>query len=80
MNVVPVGFVDNDAVGHFHDSPFDALKLVSGSGNLYQQEKVDHRVYGCFALAYTDRLDEDDVEAGCFTKDHGFAGFPGDTT
>ena len=34
--VVAVGFVDDDAVGHFHDAALDALKFVAATGDLNQ--------------------------------------------
>ncbi len=80
VDVVAVGFVDDDSVGHFHDSAFDSLEFVAGSGELEQEEEVDHRVDGCLALPYADSLDEDVVESGCFAEYDRFAGLACDAT
>ena len=35
VDVVAVGLVDHNAVGHLHDSALDALEFVAGAGELY---------------------------------------------
>ena len=80
VDVVAVGFVDNDAVGHFHDAALDALKFVAGAGKLNEQEKVNHRVNGGFALAYADGFDENIIVARGLAEHYGFARFAGDAT
>ena len=75
FDVVAVGFVDNNSVSHFHDSAFDALEFVAGSGELDKQEEVDHRVYGSFALSDAHCFDEYVVVSGGFAKHDGFARF-----
>ena len=74
VDVVAVGLVDDDAVGHLHDAALDSLELVAGAGKLDEQEEVDHRVDGGLALSYADGFDEDVVEPGGFTEHDGLAG------
>ena len=64
FDVVAVGLVDDYAVGHFHDAALYALQLVACAGELYQQEEVDHRVNGGFALSYSYGFNEYVVIAG----------------
>ena len=66
IDIVSVAFVDDDAVGHFHDAALDALQLVACACQLDEQEEVDHRVTGRLALSHTNRLDENLVETSCF--------------
>ena len=73
LNVVAVGFVDDYAVGHLHDASFDALQLVAGACQLYQQEEVDHRMHSGLTLSHSNGLHKDVVEAGGLTKHDGFA-------
>ena len=47
-HIVAIRFVDGDTVGHLHDAPFDPLQFVAGAADQNQQEKVNHRVHGCF--------------------------------
>ena len=68
-DVVTVGLVDDDTVGHLHDAALDTLQLVARSGQLDEQEEVDHRMDGCLTLAHADGLDEDGVEACGLTED-----------
>ena len=77
LDVVAVGLVDDDAVGHLHDAPFDALQFVARAGQLDKEEEVDHRVYGGLGLSHAHGLDEDGVEAGGFAQDNGLAGLTG---
>ena len=71
--VVTVGLVDEDQVAALHDAFLDPLQLVACTGDLYQQEHIDHRAHGDFALSDADGFDEDDVETGRFADDHRFA-------
>ena len=80
LQIVAVGLVDDYAVGHFHDAAFDALQLVAGARELYEQEEVDHRVYGSLALPHADCLDENIVVACGFAEYDRFARFPCDSS
>ena len=57
VDVVAVGLVDDDSVGHLHDAALDSLELVACAGELDEQEEVDHRMDGCLALAHSDCLE-----------------------
>ena len=74
LNVVAVGLVDHNPVGHLHDAALYALQLVAGAGKLNEQEKVDHRMHSRLALAHTHRLHEDVVVAGSLAQHDGLAG------
>ena len=80
LDIVAVGFVDDDAVSHLHDAALDALELVAAAGNLYEEEEVDHGVYGGLALSDADSFDKYVVEAGSLAQYDGLAGAAGDTT
>ena len=69
IHVVPVAFVDDDAVGHLHDTAFDALQLISRTGQLDEQEKIYHGMTGRFALSHAHRLHENLVETGSLAQD-----------
>ena len=64
VHVVPVAFVDDDAVGHLHDTAFDALQLIARTRQLYQQEEVYHRMYGSLTLPHPYCLYKYLVETG----------------
>ena len=69
IHVVPVTFVDDDAVGHLHDTAFNALQLVSRTGQLNEQEKIYHGMTGRFALSHAHRLHENLVKTGSLAQD-----------
>ena len=52
VDIVAVGFVDYDTVGHLHDAALDALQLVAGACKLDKQEEIDHRMHGGLALPH----------------------------
>jgi len=79
-DVVAIGLVDDDAVGHFHDAPFDALQFVATTGNLYKQEEIDHGMDGGFRLANAYRFHKDGVKTSRFAEDDGFPGLAGHPT
>ncbi len=74
MNIVAIGFVDHDSVGHFHNASFDSLQFVASAGKLDKQEKVDHGMDRSLALPYPDCFYEYVVVAGGFTQHYGFTG------
>ena len=76
---VAVGFVYHDAVSHLHDASFYALEFVACSGELDEQEEVDHRMYGGFALSDTHGFHENVVISGSFTQHDCFACFSRDS-
>jgi len=76
-DVVAIGLVDDDAVGHFHDAPFDALQFITPTGNLDEQEEIDHGVNGCFRLANAYRFHKNGVKTSGFAEHNGFPGLAG---
>ena len=42
LNIVAISFVDDNAVGHFHNTSLDALQLITRASQLYQQEEIHH--------------------------------------
>ena len=77
MHIVAVGLVDHYTVGHLHDAAFDSLKLVARSGNLKEQEEVDHRMDGGLALPDAYGLDEYIVVTGSFAENYRFTRLTG---
>lgn len=75
QKVIPIRFVDHDQVAELHDSFFDALQFVSGSGDLDEDKDIHHGAHGDFGLTNAHRFDEDGIIAGGFAEDDGFAGF-----
>ena len=67
-DVVTVSLVNDDAVGHFHDASLDALQFIPGSGNLYQQEEIDHGMHGGFTLTDPDGFNQGDVKSGSLAE------------
>ena len=64
IDIVSIRFIDNNTVRHFHDTSLDTLQLISGTGQLNQQEEVHHRMYGRLALSDTHGLYEYGIETG----------------
>ena len=54
LGIIPVGLVDDNAVGHFHDTALDALQFIPRTSQLNQKKKVDHRMYCRLALTDPD--------------------------
>ena len=73
FDIVAVGFVDDDGVCHFHDASLYSLQFIPGPCNLYQQEKVNHRMNHRFGLANADSFYQDGVKTCCFAEQDGFA-------
>ena len=80
FHVVAITLIDNDTIRHLHDATLDALKLISGASQLYQEEKVYHRVTSRFALTYTNGFHEHLVITSCLTEYYRFSGLSGYTT
>ncbi len=40
-DVIAIGFSDHDRIGHFHDTFFNSLQFITGTGQHQQQEKVN---------------------------------------
>ena len=79
LYIVSVSLVDNDTIGHLHDTALDALQLIARTGQLNQQKEVYHGMYGSFTLAYPYSFDKDFIKSGSFTQDDGFTGLTGHT-
>ena len=79
IDIVAVALVDDDAVADLHDAALDALQFVARTCHLDEQEEIDHGVAGGLALAHTDGLDEDVVEACGLAEDDGLACLTGHT-
>ena len=79
FHIIAVALVDNYAIGHLHDAALYALQLIAGAGKLYEQEEVDHRVNGGFALPHTHGFYKDVIVAGCLAQHYGFAGLASHT-
>ena len=79
-DVVTVGLVDHDGIGHFHDPPFDPLQFVTRPGQQDQQEEIHHSVYGGFGLPHSDGLHENGIETRRLAKYDRLPGFSCHTT
>ena len=79
LYIISIGLVDNDTIGHLHDTALDALQLIARTGQLNQQEEVYHGMHGSFTLAYSHSFDKDFIKSGSFTQDDGFTGLTGHT-
>ena len=33
FDIIAIGFVDHDSIGHFHNATFNALQFIAGTGN-----------------------------------------------
>ncbi len=69
--IITITLVDDNTVGDLHDATLDALKLITRTGYLDEQEEIDHRVTGGLTLSDTNRLYEDLIETGSLTEDDG---------
>ena len=76
--LITVGFVDDQHVGEFDDTPLDTLEFVAGAAEQQQQERVDQLADGDFGLADADRLDEHDAVTGRLAELHDLARTPRD--
>ena len=61
-----------NALVHFDD--------CHATGNLQQQEKIDHRTDTYFALPNANCFDNDHIKTGGFANEQAFTGFPGNAT
>ena len=77
LNVIAVGLVDGEQVGHLDDSALDSLEFVAGAGDHEQQKKIDHAVNQRLRLAHAHGFDEHGMKARSLAEDHGFAGATG---
>ena len=77
-NIVAVGFVNGNAVGHFQDTFFNALKFVARTRYHEDQEKIHHGGHAGFRLAHPYGFHQDDIKPGRFADQHGFPRFLGD--
>ena len=73
--ILSVGFVYDNTICHLHDSPFDPLQFVSGTGKLDEQKEVYHGVHGGFTLPYTHSFYKDRIKPGSLAQNNGFARF-----
>jgi hypothetical protein len=75
VDIVAVGFVDDNPVGHLHDATLDTLQFVARTRKLYEQKEIYHRMHGGLALPHADSLHEYIVVAGSLTENYSLAGF-----
>ncbi len=80
FQVVAIGLVDYNTVGHLHDTPFDPLQLIASSGKLDQEEEIDHRVDSRFRLTYPDSFHKNIVEPSSFAQNYCFTRFASHTS
>ena len=73
VDVIAVGLVDGEQVGHLDDSAFDSLEFVTGAGDHEQEKKIDHAVNQRLRLAHAHGFNEDGVKARGLAEDHGLA-------
>ena len=73
--ILSVGFVYDNTICHLHDSPFDPLQFVSGTGKLDEQKEIYHGVHGGFTLPYAHGFYKDRVKPGSLAQNDGFARF-----
>ena len=76
-SVCAVGLVDRDHVDQFQQPAFDALQIVTGTGQHQRQETIGHVGDHRFRLADADRFDQHDVVAGGFADQHALARLAG---
>ena len=78
-DVITVGLVDNDGVSNLENTLFDPLQFIAGTGNLQDQEEIDHGGHGGFGLANADGFNNDHIKPGGLADEHGFPRLPGNT-
>ena len=69
VDVVAVSLIDDDGIGHLHDTTLDPLQFVACPSQLDEEEEVYHRVYCRLTLPDADGLNEDRIEA-CGLAEH----------
>ena len=62
FDVVPVGLVYRNGIGHLHDPPLDPLQFIAGTCKHDQQEKIDHGMNDRFGLANSYCFEYDDIK------------------
>lgn len=68
FQIIPVGLVDHNAVGHFHNTALNALQLVSCTCQLNQQEEIYHRMNSRFTLSHPDGFHKNLIESGSLAE------------
>ena len=76
-DIVAVGLVDHNGVSHLQDAFLDTLQFITGTGDLQNQKKIHHRGDRGLRLTDADRLNDDNIKAGCLADQHGFPGLAG---
>lgn len=76
--IVPVGLVDHNGIGQFHNPLFDPLQIIPRPGQDEEHEEIDHVADRRFRLSDADRFDKDDIISCRFAQHHRFSAFPGD--
>ena len=74
LYVIAVGLVDDNAIRHLHDTPFDALQFISRARQLNQQKEIHHGVYRSFTLPHSHRFDEYLIKPSCLAQDNRLTG------
>src|SRR5512133_1914839 len=78
--VPSISLGNGNSICHLHYSSLYTLKLVTGTGKHKKKKKIDHGMNCRFRLTYSDSLNQDCIESGCFTKYYRLPCLPGNTS
>ena len=62
LYVITIRFVNHHCICHFHNTTFDTLQFITGTGNFEQQKKIHHTVYSRFALSNPNCFNDNFIE------------------
>ena len=74
QDVVTVGLVDHDDIGHLHYAALDALQFIPCSSERDEHQEVDHARDSSFGLADAHRFDKDVSVSSRLTQQNRIAG------
>ncbi len=77
VKVCVVGLVDGDHVDQFQQPAFDALQIITGTGQHQRQETIGHVGNHRLGLADADRFHQHDLVTCRFADQHAFARLAG---
>ena len=70
FQIISIGLIDNDTIRHLHNTTLNPLQFIARTGQLNQQEEINHRVNSRFALSHSYGLHKNLIESGSFTKNN----------
>ena len=80
FQIISIGLIDNDTIRHLHNTTLNPLQFIARTGQLNQQEKINHRVNSRFALSHSNGFYKDFIKSGSLTKHNRFTGLPGNSS